>query len=109
MRICGPTTQVPTSVHFWADAHGCRDREGELERERGGQGRGGGLPPFTLPSFILVIKPPQDNSRAALLLVAKKHPRVLLFCNIQYSEWMEVFCSVGDVLGSANYLYSQAT
>lgn len=42
MRICGPTRQVPTSVQFWADAHGCRDREGELEREseRGGEGRG---------------------------------------------------------------------
>lgn len=37
VRICGPTTQVPTSVHFWADASGCRDREGELERERGGE------------------------------------------------------------------------
>lgn len=79
MRICGPTTQVPTSVHFWADAHGCRDREGELERERGGQGRGGGLPPFTLPSFILVIKPPQDNSRVALLLVAKNTHKFCFF------------------------------
>ena len=45
MRICGPTTQVPTSVHFWADARGCGDREGELEGERerergeGGEGR----------------------------------------------------------------------
>ena len=57
MRICGPTTQVPTSVHFWADAHGCRDREGELER---GEGRGGGLPTFTLSSFILVIKPEES-------------------------------------------------
>lgn len=84
MRICGPTTQVPTSVHFWADAHGCRDREGEFERERGGQGRGGGLPPFTLPSFILVIKPPQDNSRGErretnrelLFFWSQKQPRV---------------------------------
>lgn len=41
VRICGPTTQVPTSVHFWADAHGCRDREGELERGGEGEGRGG--------------------------------------------------------------------
>lgn len=51
MHICEPTMQVPTSVHFWADARGCRDREGESER-----GRGDGLPPFTLSSFTLVIK-----------------------------------------------------
>lgn len=37
MCICRPTTQVSASVHFWADAHGWRDTEGELE----GQGRGG--------------------------------------------------------------------
>lgn len=59
MRICGPTMQVPTSVHCWADAHGCRDREGELERE----GRGGemGFAPFTLSSFILMITCKEQN------------------------------------------------
>lgn len=50
--ICGPTTQVPTSVHFWADAHGCRDREGELERRegRGGEGR------WTSSIYSLIIQ-----------------------------------------------------
>lgn len=35
--ICGPTTQVSASVHFWADAQGWRDTEGEIgdERRRG--------------------------------------------------------------------------
>lgn len=40
MCICGPTTQVSASVHFWADAHGWRDTEGELEgQEKGGEGK----------------------------------------------------------------------
>lgn len=57
VRICGPTTQVPASVHFWADAHGCRNREGEL-------GRGGaGLPLFTLSLFTLVIEPGWNKIR----------------------------------------------
>lgn len=29
VHICGPTTQVPTSVHLWADVHSVEIREGE--------------------------------------------------------------------------------
>lgn len=62
-----PTTQVPTSVHFWADAHGWRDREGELERQgRGGKGRRDGLLPFTLSSFTAMIQPRWMKTKANL-------------------------------------------
>lgn len=82
VRICGPTTQVPTSVHFWADAHGCRDREGELER-----GRGGGLPPFTLSSFMLEIKPKGNNIRGETTVTSGE----LHFCCLVWNQQCQTF------------------
>lgn len=38
----------------------------EIERERVREGRGDGLPPFTLSSFTLVIKPKWDKIRGDL-------------------------------------------
>lgn len=60
VRICGPTTQVPTSVHFWADAHGGGDREGELERGEERRERRGFLQ--SLSSFRRVIKAGRDKT-----------------------------------------------